>query len=552
MRKNLPVTTTERVIRDGESIVSKTDLQGNITYVNPYFIEVSGFEEGELLGAPQNIIRHPDMPVEAFADMWHTLKRGLPWTGLVKNRCKNGDFYWILANVTPVREQGKAVGYMSVRTKASRAQIDGAEEAYRRVREGRANGMAIRQGALVRMGMAGIPRRIRDMPLSGKIGIGMVALAAAAVVQAGFAYANGGSGSTIALMAGVSVAVSAALWFTLNRIIVAPLQSAIKVARAMAAGDLSSRFAAAGNDDTGQLLRALQQMNVNLTAIIGDVDANVRSIKVGTQEIAAGNMDLSSRTEAQAASLEQTASSMDEFSSTVKQNAASAQEANTLADTACTVARKGGDAVGQMVVTMSEISQSSSKIADIIGLIDGIAFQTNILALNAAVEAARAGEQGRGFAVVATEVRTLAQRSAGAAKEIKELINISADKVRAGTVLADSAGKTMVDVVGAIDRVTAIMSEISSASREQSIGIDQVNKAVAQMDSVTQQNAALVEQAAAAASSLDEQALRLGQAVSVFQVETGARAAPKAGAKAALTSGTSGKPGKPGKLRLAA
>jgi methyl-accepting chemotaxis protein len=240
---------------------------------------------------------------------------------------------------------------------------------------------------------------------------------------------------------------------------------------------------------------------------------------------------------------------MDEFSSTVKQNAASAQEANTLADTACTVARKGGDAVGQMVVTMSEISQSSSKIADIIGLIDGIAFQTNILALNAAVEAARAGEQGRGFAVVATEVRTLAQRSAGAAKEIKELINISADKVRAGSVLADSAGKTMVDVVGAIDRVTAIMSEISSASREQSIGIDQVNKAVAQMDSVTQQNAALVEQAAAAASSLDEQAVRLGQAVSVFQVETGARAAPKAGVKAALKPGT---PGKPGKLRLAA
>ncbi len=546
MRKNLPVTTTERVIRDGESIVSKTDLQGNITYVNPYFIEVSGFEEDELLGAPQNIIRHPDMPVEAFADMWHTLKSGLPWTGLVKNRCKNGDFYWILANVTPVREQGKAVGYMSVRTKASRAQIDGAEEAYRRVREGRANGMAIRQGALVRTGLGAFSRRVRDMPLSGKVGIGMLALAAAALFQAYFAYSHGGSGSVIAVMAGVSVAVSAALWFILNRIVVAPLQNAITVARAMAAGDLSSRFSAASNDDIGQLLRALQQMNVNLTAIIGDVDANVRSIKVGTQEIAAGNMDLSSRTEAQAASLEQTASSMDEFSSTVKQNAASAQEANALADNACTVARKGGDAVSQMVVTMSEISQSSSKIADIIGLIDGIAFQTNILALNAAVEAARAGEQGRGFAVVATEVRTLAQRSAGAAKEIKELINISADKVRAGSVLADSAGKTMVDVVGAIDRVTAIMSEISSASREQSIGIDQVNKAVAQMDSATQQNAALVEEAAAAASSLDEQALRLGQAVSVFRVETGGRAVPKATVKVAV------KPAKQNKLRLAA
>ena len=523
MRKNLPVTATERVIRDGESIVSKTDLQGNITYVNPYFIEVSGFGEDELLGAPQNIIRHPDMPVEAFADMWATLKAGLPWTGMVKNRCKNGDFYWISANVTPVREQGKAVGYMSVRTKASGAMIDAAEDAYRRVREGRASGMAIQQGALVRVGVRGLMRSVRGMPVSGKTGAGMFALSVAAVAQAFFAYDSGASGTLVAVLAAVSVVIAVIMWLSLQQIIVAPLRQAIAVARSMAAGDLSSRFSAAGNDDVGQLLRALQQMNVNLTAIIGDVDANVRSIKHGTHEIAVGNMDLSSRTEAQAASLEQTASSMDEFSSTVRQNAASAEEANTLAGNACAVARKGGDAVGQMVVTMNDISQSSAKIADIIGLIDGIAFQTNILALNAAVEAARAGEQGRGFAVVATEVRTLAQRSAGAAKEIKELISVSAEKVRHGSALAASAGKTMTEVVGAIDRVTSIIGEISLASREQSIGIDQVNKAVSQMDTTTQQNAALVEEAAAAASSLDEQALRLGQAVSVFKVDTGAR-----------------------------
>ena len=549
MRKNLPVTNNECVIRDGQSIVSKTDLQGNITYVNPYFIEVSGFSEDELLGAPQNIIRHPDMPVEAFADMWATLKHGLPWTGMVKNRSKNGDFYWILANVTPVREQGKAVGYMSVRTKASRTMIDAAEEAYRRVREGRAGGMAIRQGALVRVGLGGLVRRVKDMPVSAKIGIGMLALSAAGIVEAAVAYSGGASGVGPGAIAAFTVGLSMMIWYGLHRIVVAPLQQAIQVARAMAAGDLSSRFAQAGNDDVGQLLRALQQMNVNLTATIGDVDANVRSIKVGTQEIAAGNMDLSARTEEQAASLEQTSSSMDEFATAVKQNAASAHEANALADNACSVARKGGDAVAQVVTTMTDISQSSARIADIISLIDGIAFQTNILALNAAVEAARAGEQGRGFAVVATEVRTLAQRSAGAAKEIKELINVSADKVRQGTALADSAGKTMTEIVGAIDRVTAIIGEISSASREQSVSIDEVNRAVAQMDSVTQQNAALVEQAAAAAGSLDEQALRLGQAVSVFKVETGAAAVPQG--RAPLGQKMPQK-AKPAKLRLAA
>ena len=542
MRKNLPVSTNERVIRDGESIVSKTDLQGNITYVNPYFIEVSGFSEEELLGAPQNIIRHPDMPVEAFADMWRTLQQGLPWTGMVKNRCKNGDYYWISANVTPVREAGKSVGYMSVRTKASSSQIEAAEAAYRLVREGQARGMAIEQGALVRVGLGALRRRVRNMPLALRIGLGMAALAAAALVQAGSAYAAGASGSVVGAIAGASVLLALFFWFSLHQMLVAPLQQAITAARAMAAGDLSSRFTVASNDDIGQLLRALQQMNVNLTAIIGDVDANVRSIQVGTREIADGNMDLSGRTEAQASSLEQTASSMEQFAATVKQNAASAEEGNRLADAACSVARKGGGAVEQMVETMRDISASSGKIADIIGLIDGIAFQTNILALNAAVEAARAGEQGRGFAVVATEVRTLAQRSAGAAKEIKELIVASGQKVQAGTVLANSAGATMREVVGAIDRVTSIMGEISNASREQSVGIDQVNQAVVQMDQVTQQNAALVEEAADAAGTLDEQALRLSLAVSIFKGDTGARKVPTAKRR----------PGRAAPLKLAA
>jgi aerotaxis receptor len=526
MRTNLPVTATERLIREGESIVSKTDMQGNITYVNPYFVEVSGFSEIELIGAPQNIIRHPDMPVEAFADMWHTIKAGVPWTGLVKNRCKNGDFYWIQANVTPVREAGRMVGYMSVRTRASRSDIEGAEKGYKLVREKKAHGMAIRDGALVPVGVTSMARRWRDLSLTKRIG-GAITVLMLAIVALCVAAVNAGAERTVVAGFGVlAIAVALYLWISLHSTIIAPLRLAIDVARAIAAGDLSSRFSTVRNDDVGQLLRALQQMNVNLTAIIGDVHANVTSIQHGTGEIASGNMDLSKRTEAQAASLEQTAASMEEFSATVKQNASAAGEADQLAAMASTVAREGGEAVQKMMATMHDISASSGQIVEIISLIDGIAFQTNILALNAAVEAARAGEQGRGFAVVAGEVRNLAQRSAAAAREIKTLIDISGSKVKHGTDLATRASSTMGNIVEAVERVTTILGDISAASREQSAGIEQVNQAVAHMDEVTQQNAALVEEAAAAAAALDGQAMQLSQAVSVFKVQT--RAAPAA------------------------
>ena len=518
MRTNLPVTAIERVIMEGESIVSKTDLQGNIVYANPCFIEVSGFTEDELIGAPQNILRHPDMPAAAFADMWATLKDGLPWTGIVKNRCKNGNFYWIRANVTPVREQGRIVGYMSVRTRASPVTIAAAEEAYRLMREGRARGFRLHRGDIVRTGMAGWWGRLGAVGLDRKIGAATAVLALASVALAGMAI-DAGAGKVLAGgIAGVAVLVACALWASLHSGVVAPLQGAIKVARAIAAGDLSSTFATTSQNDVGQLLRALQQMNVNLTAIIGDVHANVTAIQAGTREIATGNMDLSVRTETQASSLEQTASSMEQFAATVKQNADSAQEGNQLATQASAIARDGSGTVSALVGTMDQISASSKKIGDIVSLIDGIAFQTNILALNAAVEAARAGEQGRGFAVVASEVRQLAHRSASAAGEVKKLIEASAASIRDGTVFAGRAGATMGNVLEAVEDVTVIMAQISAASREQSIGIDQVNQAVAHMDQVTQQNAALVEESAAAAGVLDAQAVQLSRAVSVFQV----------------------------------
>ena len=303
-----------------------------------------------------------------------------------------------------------------------------------------------------------------------------------------------------------------------TRSITVPLNEAVAVAGRVATGDLTSRIDVNGRDEIGQLFGALHRMNDSLAAIVGNVRNGTESIDVASREIATGNADLSARTETQASSLEETASSMEALTTAVRQNAESARQANELVLSASGHALKGGEVVGQVVGTMGAIRDSSRKIADIIGVIDGIAFQTNILALNAAVEAARAGEQGRGFAVVAAEVRSLAQRSASAAKDIKDLINDSVDKVDAGGELVDAAGATMHEIVQSVRRVADIMNEIASAGQEQRAGIEEVNRAVAQMEQMTQQNAALVEQAAAAADSMQAQSRRLTEAVSVFRL----------------------------------
>jgi len=323
------------------------------------------------------------------------------------------------------------------------------------------------------------------------------------------------------LLAGM-VGLGALLGWWITRSITGPIEAAVNVAEKVAAGDLSSHIEITRSDETGRLLNALKRMNESLVGIVTTVRNSSESIATGSAQIASGNADLSQRTEEQASALEETAASMEQLGSTVKQNADNARQANQLAMSASTVAIKGGEVVGQVVETMKGINDSSKKIADIISVIDGIAFQTNILALNAAVEAARAGEQGRGFAVVASEVRSLAQRSAEAAKEIKSLINASVERVEQGTVLVDQAGVTMDEVVTSIKRVTDIMGEISSASIEQSQGVSQVGEAVSQMDQVTQQNAALVEESAAAADSLRQQAKQLVSAVAVFKIGEGA------------------------------
>ena len=865
MRTNLPVTNHEIELRDDTLIVSKTNLKGQITYINKDFLEISGFAEDELIGEPHNIVRHPDMPPEAYADLWDTLKAGRPWTGMVKNRCKNGDYYWVVANATPITEAGRITGYMSVRRKAPRRQIEEAESIYRQFRENRQGRLRIRYGQVVQgaegllqrlsmrrrlslifallamivviqavLGMVAVStlnssatelyeQRLEPVRILGRIGklmsdnraqimLGLqhnpageharlhdhplamhtdavesskaeidklwheyatqihdaehqtmadaylearrklvqdgLAPARQALLDGEYGKANDlllksinpayqvlglaislllGLGAAIWLirtimrpvrevidtlgsiaqgnyanvidvsrndelgkmqqqlqtmqtrmgfelaetqrvadeMTGIKIALDSVntpvriadlngrityanksmlatirkiepdlarrqAGFNADRFVgssigmfyddaatelkkMAELQASLdselsiggrsfhiittpvmddkgkhlgstgewqdrtdeiqvenEVAEIVAAasrGDISKRIALAGKSgffaalseginhllgntqqalDTtsqaldrvahgdltqtieenyegifGQLKDNTNQTIERLREVIGQIKEAAEAINTASREIASGNQDLSSRTEEQASSLEETSASMEELNTTVQQNAENATQAHSLSHKSNEVAARGGEMVKRVVSTMSEIQDSSKKIADIIGVIDSIAFQTNILALNAAVEAARAGEQGRGFAVVASEVRSLAQRSATAAKEIKTLIAESVGKVEGGARLVREAGSTMDEVVSSFQQVANLVTDISNASREQSAGISQVTEAVGHMDEVTQQNAALVEEAAAAAESLEEQARGLVEAVAMFKLNEG-------------------------------
>ena len=515
MRTNLPVTQREHAFPADATLMSVTDTQSRITYANAAFIDVSGFAAEDVVGQPHNIVRHPDMPPEAFGDMWATLKNGESWTGLVKNRRSNGDHYWVRANATPVMRNGQPVAYMSVRTKPSADEVAGAETLYAAMREGRAKDRRLHKGVLLRTGAMAWRTWLKTLPVRWRVRLPVAALTVAGIAAAAF---TGTSGLALAGFAGAFAAVAAlALWF-IEAQVTTPLATVMAHARRVAGGDNSQAVSFDRVDEIGMTLRSINQLGLMFRWIIDDVATQVVTVQTASGEIARGNTDLSARTEQASASLQQTAASMEEMSATVRNNADAARQAEQLATTASGAAAQGGALVGDVNATMAGITASSHKIGDIIGVIDGIAFQTNILALNAAVEAARAGEQGRGFAVVAGEVRSLAQRSAEAAKEIKALIGDSVTRVEAGSRQVEDAARSMGEIVDQVRRVSDLITEIGAATREQSTGIGQVSEAVSQLDQVTQQNAALVQQSASASDGLSKQATQLVSAVAVFRL----------------------------------
>lgn len=669
MRNNQPVTQREYVLDEEHFLISRTDLQGRITYANPAFIEVSGYAHEELIGSPHNLVRHPDMPPAAFANLWQTLQNGETWRGLVKNRRKNGDHYWVDASVTPILDDGDVVGFASVRIRAEREDIERAEAAYRQMQEGRGKHLVLERGKLHRRGLFGLVGRLnlRTMRarlvtmvgvatllllVSGSLGLyglqtsgerlqtlnrdglgdvarlqqvdqlltqgrqgmdrpvsnAMSADVAAArrdtqavvdeirrvwdefterdinqtndVVEFGerleHVMENGlmmsvthlenrdfyqayvshnevtvAEGRELAeaingliankqsdaqslaseaeraqqhmliaqagiLLAGLLLLIGMGIMTT--RALLKPLREALNFTLQIAGGNLAAQVPAQRNDELGQLSDALDTMRKSLGSIVGDVNHGVSVVTPAARDIASGNEDLSARTEQQAASLQETASSMEEMTATVRQNADNARQASSLALDNANSVRTTGEVMNDVVETMTRITESSRKMSEIIGVIDSIAFQTNILALNASVEAARAGEQGRGFAVVAGEVRSLAGRSAEAAREIRGLIDGSNAEIESGAKLVKRAEGSITEVVSAATRVNDIMGEITAASDEQSGGITQINQAIAQMDEVTQQNAARVQASAHAAAELENQALLLANAVAAFRL----------------------------------
>ncbi|MCM7718208.1 methyl-accepting chemotaxis protein [Enterobacter hormaechei] len=499
------VTQNEYPLDDDTTLMSTTDLHSYMTHTNDTFVQVSGFTLQELLGQPHNIVRHPDMPKAAFADMWYTLQKGEPWSGIVKNRRKNGDHYWVRANAVPMVRNGQMTGYMSIRTRATQDEVAAVEPLYKALNEGRCK-KRIHKGLVVRKGWLG---KLPAMPLRWRVRSVMAVLFA---VMAATLVASAAGWASLAAAAVVMLLGT----LVFEQQIVRPVENVARQALRVATGERNSVQHLNRSDELGLTLRAVGQLGLMCRWLINDVSSQVVSVRDGSDRLAQGNEDLNDRTRQTVANVQQTVATMNQMAASVQSNSETAAEVDKLSMAASSAATQGGTVMQTVVKTMDDIADSTQRIGSITSLINDIAFQTNILALNAAVEAARAGEQGKGFAVVAGEVRHLASRSANAANDIRKLIDASASKVQSGADQVHAAGRTMDDIVEQVKNVTQLIAQISHATSEQATGLTELTRAVAELDGITQKNADLVEESAQISAMVKHRAGRLEDAVTVL------------------------------------